>query len=48
MPRYKIKQDFNFTTLKGFKIICEHQRALYGIACVLRIFLQTWLYNIDE
>jgi hypothetical protein len=21
MPRNKIKQDFNFTTLKGFKII---------------------------
>jgi hypothetical protein len=38
MPRNKIKQDFNFTTLKGLKIICELQRAIYGIKCVLRIF----------
>jgi hypothetical protein len=38
MPRNKIKQDFNFTTLKGLKIICELQRALYGIKCVLMIF----------
>jgi hypothetical protein len=30
----------------GFILICEHERALYGIKCVLRIFLQTsftWL-----
>jgi hypothetical protein len=25
-------------------IICERQRALYGIKCVLRIFWQTWLH----
>jgi hypothetical protein len=43
MLRNKIQQDFHFTTLKGFKIICELQRALYGIKCVLRIFKQTWL-----
>ena len=26
------------------KVICEHQPALYGIKCVLRIFWQTWLH----
>ena len=25
-------------------LICERQRALYGIKCVLRIFWQTWLH----
>jgi hypothetical protein len=43
MSRNKIKLDFHFTTLKRFKIICERQRALYGIKCVLRIFGKTWL-----
>ena len=48
MPRNKIKQDFNFTTLKGFKIIYEHQRALSGIKCVLRMFRQTWMHRIKK
>ena len=34
-------------TLSGF-IICERQRALYGIKCVLRIFWQTWLYILTN
>ena len=29
-------------------IICEHQRALYGIICVLRIFWQTWLHILTD
>jgi hypothetical protein len=48
MPRNKIKQDFHFTTLKRFKILCERQRALYGIKCVLRIFWQTWLHILMD
>ena len=30
--------------MSAFHLICERQRALYGIKCVLRIFLQTWLH----
>jgi hypothetical protein len=29
-------------------IICERQRTLYGIKCVLRIFWQTWLYILTN
>jgi hypothetical protein len=28
--------------------ICERQRPLYGIKCVLRIFWQTWLHILTE
>ena len=48
MPRNKIKHDFHFTTLKRFKIICELKRALYGIKCVLRIFLTNMAEHIIE
>jgi hypothetical protein len=45
----KIKQDVHFTTLKRFKIICELKRALYGIKCVLRIFLTNMVeHTIEE
>jgi hypothetical protein len=37
-------RDFRIT----FALLCERQRALYGIKCVLRIFGQTWLYIIEE
>ena len=29
-------------------LICERQRALYGIKCVLRIFWQTWLHILTN
>jgi hypothetical protein len=29
-------------------LICERQRALYGIKCVLRIFWQTWLHILMD
>jgi hypothetical protein len=32
----------------GWNIICERQRSLYGITCVLRIFWQTWLHILTE
>ena len=35
------------TPLLG-KVICERQRALYGIKCVLRIIWQTWLYILTN
>ena len=30
------------------KLICERQRVLYGIKCVLRIFCQTWLHILVD
>jgi hypothetical protein len=29
-------------------IICERQRALYGIKCVLGFFSQTWLHILTD
>jgi hypothetical protein len=44
----KIKQYVHFTTLKRFQIIYELKRALYGIKCVLRIFLTNMAEHIVE
>jgi hypothetical protein len=30
------------------QLLCERQRALYGIKCVLRIFWQTWLHILMD
>jgi hypothetical protein len=35
-----------FILFVSFYLICERQRALYGIKCVLRIFWQTWHLKI--
>jgi len=40
-------QPVNFYFLFTFLVICERQRALYGIKCVLRIFLTNMASHTD-
>ena len=39
---------FFFSLSRSYIILCERQRALYGIKCVLRIFWQTWLHILTN
>jgi len=34
-------------SITNIPVICEHQRALYGIQCVLRIFLTNMASHTD-